>query len=170
MALRVRVSGKRSGKLSGKHAIKARLWGSVYEQPALSETASAFLAALGPGALHWLPTGILARPNTGQLGLYTARVASGRPAAPLVHINPLKDWSVVEALVLRSGCAAFPPFRRPGVDDWKVACPGAKGKAQGACAKGKGKGNGGRAEAAAQRGRPGRRARPGSTGQQDRWG
>ena len=85
--------------------------GSVYEQPALTETADAFVRVLGPGCVHWLPTGILARPNTGQLGLYRARVASGHPAAPLVHINPLKDWDVVEELVVRPGCGAFERFR-----------------------------------------------------------
>ena len=40
-------------------------------------TTAAFLGSLGPAAVHWLPTGILARPNTGQVGLYRARVALG---------------------------------------------------------------------------------------------
>lgn len=130
--------------------VKTKRWrsfGSVYEQPALTETTDGFLASLGSNAIHWLPTGILARPNTGQLGLYRARVATGHPAAPLVHINPLKDWGHIEEFVLRGGCGAFPPFRRPGVDDWKLKCPGGRGRG---CAKGRG-GRGGRAKAKRRR-------------------
>lgn len=36
------------GRVSKKLAKRARMWGSVYEQPALSETTASFLAALGP--------------------------------------------------------------------------------------------------------------------------
>ena len=35
-------------RLSAKMIKKARLWGSVFEQPALSETTEAFLVSLGP--------------------------------------------------------------------------------------------------------------------------
>ena len=61
--------------------------------------------------MHWFPTGLLARPNTGQVGLYRARVQTGHPAAPLVHINPLKDWGFVEELVTRPGCGHFEQFK-----------------------------------------------------------
>ena len=85
-------------------------WSSAFEQPALTETSESFLDCLGPNSVHWLPTELLARPNTGQLGLYRARVRAGQPAAPLVHINPLKDWEHVQELVIAPGCADFRPF------------------------------------------------------------
>ena len=47
---------------------------------------------------------------------------------------------MVDSLVLRAGCATFPPFRTPGVDDWKKQCPGGQGKS---CAKGRGGSGGG---------------------------
>ena len=86
-------------------------WSSAFEQPALTETSESFLDFLGQNSVYWLPTELLARPNTGQLGLYRARVQAGQPAAPLVHINPLKDWEYVQELIIGPGCANFQPFR-----------------------------------------------------------
>ena len=45
MILRGDLPGGRVSKILAK---RARMWGSVYEQPALSETTASFLAALGP--------------------------------------------------------------------------------------------------------------------------
>ena len=79
-------------------------WAPVYEQPALTEVTEATIAALDPAAVHFLPAALLARPHTGQLALFRRRVQLGEPAAPLVHINPLKDRQIARQLVMARGC------------------------------------------------------------------
>lgn len=79
---------------------------SAFEQPALTETTASFEEVIG--GVHYLPSALLARLVTGQLGVYRDRTHRGMPAAGFLHINPLKreEWAELEWAVTGGGAGA----------------------------------------------------------------
>ena len=86
---------------------------------------------LGPSSVHYFDSNRLARSHL-RIGLepYRQRLAnrSFGYAADLVHFNPLKEWPLVQEMVVDAGCGFFPqPLNRPPRPDWMPSLQATKG-------------------------------------------
>lgn len=82
--------------------------GSIYEQPSLTLTADNTQSVVGKESVHFWDSDMLLRSHLhGGLQKYRNNLGEKGYAADLVHINPLKQWNLVDELVVRAGCANF---------------------------------------------------------------
>ena len=82
--------------------------GSIYEQPSLTLTAKYTQSVLGEETVHFWDSSMLLRSHLqGGLSRYRQNIKENGFAAELVHVNPLKQWDLVEEFVVKPACGNF---------------------------------------------------------------
>lgn len=90
------------------HQITRRGRGSIYEQPSLTLTAKYTQSVVGAETIHFWDSSMLLRSHLqGGLSRYRQNLKEKGYAANLVHVNPLKQWNLVEEFVVEPGCGNF---------------------------------------------------------------
>ena len=82
--------------------------GSIYEQPSLTLTAESTQSVVGKESVHFWDSEMLLRSHLrGGLTKYRRNMEEYGYAADLIHVDPLKQWDLVDEFVVNAGCGNF---------------------------------------------------------------